>query len=360
METLTIFLSSTVKDFGPVRRDIRAWFETMGAVVRSSESDDFLVDDGVSSHEACLRAIEGSHVVVVLIGDRYGGKYLGTPKSITRREFERAVELGIPTVVLVRDDVNKRAEQWSRRELAAPPFDKDTDAIIAFIDLVRKDRVDNWMHGGWDGSFHNAKSIVRARVNALFTRYQKPHKELLRRAEGLGRYAAARHQLDATLLALRGVGSGAKEQVDTVLQVVADNRVALLGFEPDDRWNLAVYRYDAQRNVLGVFARRAHESIPRYDRDWPPGVGHVGATWVAQKTLIAPDLTVTSSWSGARETDAENYLSAVSEPIVDGADGSFVRGVIVITSNRRDHFRDPNQAEVLTVRSLALLLQGLL
>src|SRR5438045_1125767 len=103
---LTVFVSSTVRDFGPVRRDLKAWLESHAINARLSEHNDFPVARGVHSHDACLAAIAGCNLYVLLVGDRYGGRYKGTPKSITWREYDEAYEHQIPMVALVLKSTN--------------------------------------------------------------------------------------------------------------------------------------------------------------------------------------------------------------------------------------------------------------
>ena len=292
MEQLTVFISSTVKDLGPVRVDLRRWLERdLLAVVRTSEHNDFPVDEGVTSHDACLRAMGGCHLVVVLIGDRRGGNYHNTDKSITRREYDEAINLSIPVVVLVRDEVNRKAEQWSKGELAVAPFDH-ADTIVSFINYVRKARTDNWMHL-WNGSFHDAKLTIQSRLNALFTSYQKPRADLLRLAKGLAKYADARLQVDKLLLALsmNKVGA-ASDRLNALLVLIAELRGPLFGFEQRDRWNIAVY-VPRENGDLEAIARQVDQNIERHDRVWPPGEGHVGAAWKQENTLIATDMALT-------------------------------------------------------------------
>src|SRR5262245_53462144 len=102
---LTVFVSSTVRDFAPVRRDIADWLRGRLIDVRESEDPEFPVDPGVHSQEACLRAIDGCHVLVLLVGWRYGGLFAGTTQSITWREYDEARRLGVPVVAFVLADV---------------------------------------------------------------------------------------------------------------------------------------------------------------------------------------------------------------------------------------------------------------
>lgn len=359
VQRLTVFISSTVKDFGPVRRDLREWLTRSGILVRSSEDGDFPVEDGVTSHDACVLAVEGAHVVVVLVGGRYGGRYAGTPKSITWREYDEALRLRIPVVPLVLRAVNEDAERWARGQLTAPPFGAQTESIVEFIDHIRKGHADNWMHSLWDGSFHEARAIVQHRLNSLFVSYQLgPYREIRRRAENSQRYAEALLQLDrlAVEIACAPTDVDLPSRLDMLLGGVEEHRAALFGFLPDDRWNLALYRWDATSECLAVVLRYVDPRIHVSNRTWKSGEGHVGSTWQHDELLVAADLTVTESWVATHPTDGQNYRSAVAVPVRrDGVPW----GVLVVTSDRVDHFRDRDQMEVLTTISIGLRLEGL-
>lgn len=294
--------------------------------------------------------------MVLLVGSRYGGLYANTPKSITWREYEEALQLGIPVIPLVLRHVNEDAERWSKHQLATPPFGRETDSLIAFIDRIRKGHADNWMHALWDGSFHEARETIQHRMNALFVTYQQgPRREVRERAERFKRYAFASLELDELASEL-GVAPIAKDTaLDVVLGSAALHRAALFGFESSDRWNLAIYRWDADVHSLGVLARHVDPRIPIGDRRWRSGEGHVGATWERGEVLVAADLTVTSAWANALPTDVVNYRSAIAVPMRASPDSSW--GILVITSDRLDHFRDLDQIEVLTASALALRLE---
>jgi hypothetical protein len=355
---LTYFISSTVKDFGGVRRDLKEWLEFQGIIARLSDHDDFPVDPAVTSHDACLRAVADSHVLILLIGERYGGRYAGSRQSITWREYDEARDLGIPVIALVLRGVNEDAERWSRGKKKteakiAPPFGKDTEDLVAFIDAVRKGHEDNWMHL-WDGSVSHAKQIIQTRCNALFVAYQRPHADLTKRAEQLIGYADARRRLDMAASAVHALPRRALDlpaACDFILGIVDAYREVLFGFREDDHHNLAIYWH--RDGELASIARRAHPEIQRRDRSWPVGTGHVGLCFAEGKTLVSPDLRHTESWVPQHRSDGQNYVSAVAVPIISAAT---VRGVFVLTSNRRDQFRDLQQTEVLTAESLALLL----
>src|SRR3954447_21910649 len=98
-EPLTVFLSSTIEDFGHVREEIATRLRARGFGVRMSERSDFPVTPGVTSHEACLEAVRDSQVFVLLVGHRFGGEYKKQNKSITWREWEEAFHHGLMMVL---------------------------------------------------------------------------------------------------------------------------------------------------------------------------------------------------------------------------------------------------------------------
>src|SRR5579872_2289836 len=139
MTPFTMFVSSTVRDFAPVRRDLKAWLEARQIKARLSEQNDFPVSSGVTSHEACVRAVEGCHAFVLLIGHRYGGCIDGSKQSITWREYEAARDLGIPIIAFVLRVVNEEAARASKRGDGKPDADSGTDErVFGFIDSIRK------------------------------------------------------------------------------------------------------------------------------------------------------------------------------------------------------------------------------
>lgn len=359
----TAFISSTVRDFHPARRDLKTWLQTRGIDVRLSEDPEFPVDDGVTSHEACLRALEGAHLFILLVGTRYGGRYLDTRQSITWREYDEALRLHIPAVVLVLEEVNHQAQQLAdarKAGTAAPPTDLSHD-LVAFIDHLRKGHPDNWAHLDWDGSFTHARTLIDTRINALFVRYQDPHRELRAKARRLELAASARLQLDemAALTAETAEGSTLADLLNPLLGTMALHREALFGMEADERFNFAVYqRTDDELRVAGRFV---HPDIPRRDRAWPVGHGHAGLAVAESRVLVSPNLAFTDDWQRESPDDDRNYVSAVSVPLWAGSPaGGEPQGVFVVTSDRQDRFKELEQPEVLTARSLAYMISSVI
>ena len=384
-QRLVVFISSTVEDLDDVRRELKRALERREIEVRLSEDADFPVEPGVSSHDACLRAVATSHVFVLLVGSRFGGEYQGQNKSITWREWDEAMRAGLLPVVLVQKETNALAHELfrARRELVRAHPDRpvvEIDAMLRadprfadekphrhnlpgvqrFIDALRKGHVDNWMHGDWDGTAKEALHRIDARFSAALA--------IGRRQQASLRDIAERERLrtDALQQIISYAGSLAIEVVtgrllveqalSHLLELVADQKTALLGFHDCDHHNFVVYVREA--DLLTQRVRATHPAIPTHGRSWRVGQGHVGLAVRNNQLLVSGDIRNTAAWvpSEARDTDGDHYVSAVSVPFSYRTPTHDPEGVLIVTSDRLDHFRSPDQVEVLTVATLANML----
>ncbi len=387
---LTVFVSSTIKDFGPVRRDLKAWLEGRGINARLSEHNDFPVARGVHSHDACLAAIPGSNLYVLLVGERYGGRYKGTPKSITWREYDEAFGHEIPMVALVLRSTNDQAIELAKARASGnearltklkEELPRDFENVAKLIDTLRKGHRDNWIYMDWDGSLSGATEIIQQTLNNLICDYQGPYQELVRGAQHAAARAAALRDLQAATFELScSVERGEQPVSDALgrlLALAASARTELFKFDADDVWNLMLYRRDGE--MLVPWVRHCDRRIERQERRWMMGEGHVGLAASARTTLIAGDLPLADGFVSGKDADAHNYRSAVSVPLFglplaggvhvrkekdkekdkprNGGSTSDALGAFVITSSRLDHFLEPHQPEVLTAEQVCFMLR---
>lgn len=110
MDRPTIFLSSTVYDFGDLRSALKDYLELRGCRVLASEFTDFTRPLDEHSYKACLDTIEQADIFVLFIGRRVGGFQDETKRvSITRAEYRHAYNLAktfqIKLLCFVRSDV---------------------------------------------------------------------------------------------------------------------------------------------------------------------------------------------------------------------------------------------------------------
>jgi hypothetical protein len=366
---LTIFISSTVEGLRPVRDEIAELLAARGIVVRKSDDPGFPIEAGVTSHDACLRAMEGVHVCILLIGTRFGGEY-GDARSITWMEYEAAREVGAYPIVLIHKQMNDLAIAISReRSKLAKKFpaatDVDLDARLRklkefvdwkptidnlpaqqrFIDAVRKGHVDNWVHNDWTGTTRDAMRWIDARLGTLLASTIDKFGDLHQTTSGVLRLN------DMLTLLVRSVFDGTRTRVDAAqaLLVLAESlRTQLFGFAENDRYNMALFARDP-RNVYRAVARRSHAAIRRHDREWALGDGQVGTAAAMDEPLVTPDLTLSSMRTtdpALREQDETYYRSVVSVPLL--VQGGKADLVFIVSTDRRGHFRAKRQPEVLT------------
>jgi len=354
---LTVFVCSTVKDFKPVRRDLKDWLQRRQIDVRESEDPEFPVALDVHSHAACLRAIQGCHLFVLLVGWRYGGRYGDTKQSITWRECDEARRLDIPVITVILREVNEAAVRYSVAKRSKQPFKEKVDSdhlpdLVRFIDDQRKGRPNNWVHTDWDGSFTGLAQIVDARLNSVFLEYRDPYHTLRRDARRLQKYARARAELDALSQASAILRQEPGTRTRAFLTLLDEHREVLFDFGETDRHNFAVYRLDGHELV--VQERVTHADIRRKDRRWRLGTGHVGLACELQRPIVSPDIRFTEDGTKKSARDLENYRSVACVPI-RRSQGP-IGGVLVVSSSRKDHFRSQEQAEVRTAESAAYIL----
>jgi hypothetical protein len=95
---MNVYLSSTSNDLGPERRAVKEALGGECTVVESYAADERSVRD------SCLADVSGCALYIGILGRRYGSLRSGQTRSITELEYERARELGLPTLVFVKDD----------------------------------------------------------------------------------------------------------------------------------------------------------------------------------------------------------------------------------------------------------------
>jgi Domain of unknown function (DUF4062) len=104
------FLSSTCFDFADARSAIAEHLKLLGHEPIRSDTAEFGVSLGKHSHEACLDQVDNCDYLILLIGGRRGGTFVGSEKSITNEEYRRALKKRKPIITFV-----KRKVELARR-----------------------------------------------------------------------------------------------------------------------------------------------------------------------------------------------------------------------------------------------------
>ena len=384
--SLVVFISSTVRDFAVVREEIAERLrQRRGVEVRMSEEADFPVQPGMTSHDACLAAVDGVDVFLLLVGFRFGGKYPGTDKSITWCEYDQAFDRGAIIIPLILGEANDLAERAFKRRaaiardqgLAAPleqdaalqkepefadrkPIIDDFPAVQRFIDALRKGHADNWIHR-WKGTADDAMKVIDSRLNAALMAHHRDHagsRDLAKRAmETFPALIEVMGLAGLSAIERRGEGLSGDDACARILEQCAERRGQLLGYREGDLYNLMLYRREGDSLMPGP--RVTHPAMKRRNRVWKVGEGHVGLAVKTNQPLVTGDLPHTTAWKplpDSGESDAALYVSAISVPLFVSGNTQRADGAFIVTSSRRNHFRDPKQVEVLTAEALGRIL----
>ena len=166
---LTVFVSSTIDEFGDLRSAIKVWLEELGFEVMMSEFSDFGREPERGTFDSCFQGIDRCDYFLLLIGRDKGSSFDpdDPDSSVTREEFRRAIgraeEGNLRILVFVRDEV--MTALYERRELkrmmndgeiltpetmsaVADAIDhipsrtlRDPDFVRSFVDEVRNTRI---------------------------------------------------------------------------------------------------------------------------------------------------------------------------------------------------------------------------
>jgi hypothetical protein len=151
-----IFLSSTCYDLSIVRTALHEFLAERGFEVINSESPEFGVDPGRHSHSVCINAVKEADYLLLLIGQRRGGSYVGSENSITNEEYLAAQNTGIPCIVCVDRRVYDYRVSYKKNPAADHKHIVDDVRVFHFIDYVASGHSDNWLH-----PFENLKDLQK-------------------------------------------------------------------------------------------------------------------------------------------------------------------------------------------------------
>lgn len=160
-----IFLSSTCYDLSSIRSELTIFLEKRGFEVINSENANFGVTPGIHSHTACINAVEQADFLLLLIGSRHGGTYIGSTSSITNEEYRAAEKLEIPRIVAVQRSVSDYIKTYKRNPTGDHKHIVDDNRIFSFIDYISSGHSDNWIH-----TFETVENL-RNVLNTQFAHY---------------------------------------------------------------------------------------------------------------------------------------------------------------------------------------------
>ena len=186
-----VFISSTYYDLKHIRNNIESFIESLGyeAVLFESGDIPFLHDTPLD--ESCYGEIHNSHMLVLVIGGRYGSPTSGSKKlsakdkekayevynSVTKKEYETARERDIPIFIFVEKNVfaeyytykdNRDNKTINYHHVDSVNIYRLLDDILAqrrnnyVKDFECIDDITNWLRDQWAGLFADYLSRKKA------------------------------------------------------------------------------------------------------------------------------------------------------------------------------------------------------
>ena len=205
------FISSTCFDLKDARARLKAYLGSIGHEPLLSDDADFGVTPGSHSHQACLDQVDNSDFMVLIVGGRRGGTFVGSEASITNEEWRRAVKRGMPVLIFVKKSVDEQLLTFKKNTKGDFKHVVDDVRVFDFIDLIKAQSEDNWVR-----PFETVEDIVaglRAQFAYLHLLYSQQHRK---RRDPKSRGADAPATLVPFPVDLSGVGGSSYEQASTI------------------------------------------------------------------------------------------------------------------------------------------------
>ena len=168
-----VFIASTCYDLKYIRSNLKYFIESIGYEPILSEYGQVFFNPDEHTHDSCLNEVENCQLFILIIGGRFGGKFKDTEKSITNKEYEKAIEKKIPIFTLIEQDVysdhhvytkNKDNSDVDIMKINFPSV--DSAAIFDFIDVVRKNSINNAIHPF--NNFSDIEDYLKKQFAGLF------------------------------------------------------------------------------------------------------------------------------------------------------------------------------------------------
>ncbi|EIF8949623.1 GAF domain-containing protein [Vibrio cholerae] len=139
------------------------------------------------------------------------------------------------------------------------------------------------------------------------------------------------------------------EHLHNLLWPLVVNREDLFSYEEKSLYNIALYVYNRSSSKLEVKKRFHDERITTQNRDWRPGIGHVGMTFLHKEIKCCPNIKVSTELTVKSEQDSKYYCSFFSVPILACEDNEQTEnephGVLVLTSASENQF-NPHRDQI--------------
>lgn len=174
-----VFISSTYFDLKYIRASLDIFVDSLGFEPVLSEKGDIAYSPDRPLDESCYREVDNSDILVLIVGGRYGSEVSSESKkptkqffdrydSITKREYQSAVEKDIPIYVLIERGVYSEYQTYIRNKDVENIKYAHVESVNVFTlidDILLKPRnnpvhsfekfedIERWLRDQWAGLF---------------------------------------------------------------------------------------------------------------------------------------------------------------------------------------------------------------
>jgi len=178
-----VYIASTDYDLEYAREPIAEKIKTVGFEPVIFKKGSFVKDSELHSHDTCLRSVETSDILLLILDKLSGGSYLGKKEnpSVTEKEYETAINNNIPTIIFVSQKLEQeRFDRVGTIRKAHPGISDeellrelknietryaDSPKLLIFLQKIRKSAVGNYI--SFFNDPHQLNDEVIGRLYAL-------------------------------------------------------------------------------------------------------------------------------------------------------------------------------------------------
>ncbi|RPF11465.1 GAF domain-containing protein [Vibrio crassostreae] len=147
---------------------------------------------------------------------------------------------------------------------------------------------------------------------------------------------------DPPLPLLNSISALMDKHLNDLLWPLKVKKGDLFSYKEDSLYNIALYVYNETSARLEVKKRFNDSRIETQNRDWRPGIGHVGMTFLHKEIKSCPNINHSTELTVKTEKDSKYYRAFISVPILACEDNEQTEnephGVLVLTSATEHQF----------------------
>lgn len=230
-----VFISSTFYDLRYVRESLEKFIEALGFEAVLSEKGSIAYDPSHPLDKSCYRDAENSDIFVLIIGGRYGSAASEEEKeipsdffdryaSVTKKEYDSAVERDIPIYILVDRAVFTEYKTFTKNRDAEKINYAHVDSVNVFhlIDQILRQSRNNPLY-----QFENQNEIT----TWLLKQWSGLFKEMLDRRSEQQQLSSLARQVNE----LSEINTTLKRYLETIVSSVAPDEGEVLIKSEDER-----------------------------------------------------------------------------------------------------------------------------